>query len=67
MIVMVHSKILLQEAKELESLKDFIIARYEECKDRLSKIENFVGDHGEALEKERNVSDYNEGARREYS
>ena len=40
----------------MDILKDYIVAKWEEAKDKLSKIETFMEDHKPQLEKEKNVT-----------
>jgi len=41
--------------KELEGLKDYIIAKYEEVKEKSIRYESFVEDHGQTLETEKQL------------
>jgi len=51
----IYSRVLLQETRELEGLKDYVVSKYEEVKEKLMRYENFVEDHGQALDTEKQL------------
>jgi len=51
----IYSKLLLQEVKELEYLKDYLVSKYEEAKDKITKSDALIQQYGAALEGERKV------------
>ena len=42
----------------MEVVKDYVLARFEEIKEKYSKAEKYILNHNDALDKERNVESH---------
>jgi len=55
--LLIYSKVLLQECKEMEGLKDYTLSKYEEVKTKVTTLENSVEDSKEAVVTEKRLKD----------
>jgi len=55
--LLIYSKVLLQECKEMEGLKDYTLSKYEEVKVKVTTLENSVEDSKEAVVTEKRLKD----------
>jgi hypothetical protein len=53
--LLIFSKLLLQECKELEYLKDYLVHKYEEAKDKITKSDSVLQQYNAILEQERKI------------